>query len=103
MERSKKYLDESNAYSPDHETVHGEEIYHMTRLIVSTKHQKKRGVHRPTKKTLSDSIEINQTLKLAAKGYGVSHRTNVEGNNLAQNILANDGQEKKKGLFFLCC
>jgi hypothetical protein len=74
----------------------------MTRLTVSTKSHKKQ-TRKQIKRMESDNMEINHTLKLAARGYGTSHRTNVDGDSLAQNILMNDGQGKKKGLFFLCC
>jgi len=74
----------------------------MTRLTVSTKQHKKQ-LSKQVKRAQSENLEINQTLKLAARGYGASHRVNVDGDSLAQNILMKDEEGKKKGLFFLCC
>jgi hypothetical protein len=101
MEKSNYSLDEAHVQLSFSQEAQPEEVYHMPRLTVSTKTDKKHS--RKERKVSSQGMEINDNFRMAARGYGNSHRVAVDGDFLAQNILSGEGQGKKKGFCFLCC
>lgn len=78
-----------------------DEVYQMPRHTIAATKGKKAHKKKLDQK-LSTDAEINEKVRLAAKGLGTSQRILLEGDSMVQDILQRETQ-KKKGLFFLCC
>lgn len=59
------------------EHLEKEEVYYMRREIVPAAKAKKANHKKKGYRTSSEGVEINETLKMAARGYGTNHRLDM--------------------------